>query len=142
MRTTMLILACLTPLIAGAGCVQEQPEVRESNDPDVLTLKRDNVRLRRAREKTEQENITLKDRVASLTERERKLSKKLADQNFELQQLQKQVETLADLPAERDRYQQEAETLKSQVVKLELELRRYRQSSPSDKPATKKSDKK
>lgn len=139
MRMTPRIIACLVFLGACVGCVPEpQPEIQESREPDVLTLKRKNVRLRKAKEEAENQNIILKDKVASLTTREQKLSKAVAEQKFELEQLRRQVETLADLPAERDRYKEQVDKLKAEVVRLELELRQYKDgsSSPQTAPAT------
>jgi hypothetical protein len=103
--------------------VQETQEVQESNEPEVLILKRKNVKLRKEKEEAERQNIILKDKVASLTSRSQKLTKKVADQDFELQQLRQQVDTLADLPAERDRYKEQVKQLKAEVAKLEMQLR-------------------
>ncbi|MBN1943955.1 MAG: hypothetical protein JW849_11740 [Phycisphaerae bacterium] len=141
MQIIRYIFACLFLLIFVVGCVQEQPKVQEPSPPDVLALKRKNVKLRRANEDLQRENIVLKDRVATLTDRERKLSKKLADQEFELGQLRQQVDSLADLPAERDRYKKQAEKLKADVIRLELELRQYKRSSSPAEETPAKSEK-
>lgn len=123
MRKVTKSTACLFLLVSCVGCGQETEEVQESHEPEVLILKRKNVRLRKAREEAERQNVILKDKVASLTSRAAKLSKKAAEQGFELEQLRRQVDTLADLPAERDRYKAQVKQLKTRVAKLEMELR-------------------
>jgi predicted RNase H-like nuclease (RuvC/YqgF family) len=142
MRTTTPITACLIFLATCVGCVPEQEKVQESHEPEVLILKRKNVQLRKAKEETERENIILKDSVASLSDRGQKLSKTIADQKFEMEQLRRQVEALADLPNERDRYKEQVEQLKADVIRLELELRKCGEKSSSGKTAAEKSEKK
>ena len=136
MRTTTLITTCLVLLVSGVGCVQETQEVQESNEPEVLVLKRESVKLRKEKEEAERQNIILKDKVASLTSRSQKLTKKVADQDFELKQLRRQVETLADLPAERDRYKEQVKQLKAEVAKLEMQLRQSKNET-AEKTAAK-----
>ncbi len=127
-------------LASCVGCVPQSPpeEMQESHEPELLNLKRKNVQLRKAKEKAQSENIILKDKVATLTTREQKLSKAMADQKFEMEQLRQQIETLADLPAERDSYKKQVEELKSEVVKLQLELRQYKDAAetPTSAPTT------
>lgn len=129
--------ACLIFLLLAGGCVPEPPPVQTSDqtEPDVLTLRRKNARLRKEKEHLRRENLVLKDKVASLSDREQQLSKKLADQQFEMEQLRGQLELLADLPAERDLYKHQAEKLRSEVIRLEMELRRFRRAFPSSAPA-------
>lgn len=119
----LFITACLILLISCAGC-RTKPETVQTHEPEVLTLKRKNVQLRKAKEDLERRNIILKDRVASLSQREQKLSKTVTEQKFELEQLQRQVDTLADVPRQRDQYKQQVEQLKAEVDKLKSQLRK------------------
>jgi predicted RNase H-like nuclease (RuvC/YqgF family) len=136
MRYLPQITTCLILLTSVIGCTPSQEPIQESSEPEVLILKRKNVQLRKAKEETERENIILKDKVALLTNREEKLTRTIAKQKFELNQLRRQVETLADLPDQRDRYKKQVEQLNTEVIRLEMELRqRGENASRETKPA-------
>jgi predicted RNase H-like nuclease (RuvC/YqgF family) len=124
MRAILSIIACAIFLSSVAGCVNKDNEIQDSREPELLTLRRENARLKEESTNISTENRVLKSKVAELTIRSEKLDREVADMGFELKQLQKQVKVLADVPEERDRYKAEAEKSKMEMIKLEMELRK------------------
>ncbi len=109
-------------LILPLGCVGSEEDIRNSSEPELLALRRDNRKLTKTNNQLRSENIVLKSKLADLTQRERLLSKKVAEMQFELERLREQVRVLSDVPAQRDRYRAEAQTCKSQMARLQMEV--------------------
>ncbi len=75
----------------------------------------------------------LESKADELTKREGRLTAKINEMKFELEKLREQVKILKDLPAERDRYRNEAQDYKMRLIKLEMQLRKLKKEKAEKK---------
>ncbi len=122
----LTILALLAGCISGCTMSRNTIEDDDSDEasvmPELIALRQKTNRLEKQNKTLATENAVLKDKVAGLAGRARKLSKMCNKYRLEASRREAQVELLKNLPAERDNFKAEAEKQKRRADKLQEEL--------------------
>ena len=122
----LTILALLAGRISGCTMSRDTIEDGDSDEasvmPELIALRQKANRLEKQNKTLATENSVLKDKVAGLSARARKLAQMCNKYRLEASRREAQVELLKNLPAERDNFKAEAEKQKRRADKLQEQL--------------------
>lgn len=138
MKTGARLIVCVLLGSVPLGCVpQTEAQPQTATTPELYALRLENDKLRKRIKELEAAADIQAKRAEEIARRDKQLTRKVTELQFEIERLRDQVRSLGKVPAERDRYRAEARKAKRRAAGLELELRRLRkqQTPPSSAPS-------
>jgi uncharacterized coiled-coil DUF342 family protein len=118
--------------------VEVEPAEEDDTGPELLLLRKENQQLHKEIDTLRDDAQTQHMRYETLSARSDRLAEELRTLQKDYERQKELLAVLRELPAERDKYKQEAERGRAKIVRLEMDVRELKKQLEAKKESGEK----